>query len=122
MPAGRDARQEYFKARRLAVERLTETRKLLGTALPATSSAALNPQQWTFIGPQPMVNGSNPLAGSVRDLVMDPHSSSTIYAVTFLRKLWKTTDAGTTWLPLSDAGPLVSIQWLALDPVLADTV
>ena len=122
MPAGRDARQEYFKARRLAVERLTEARKLLGTALPTVSSANTNPQQWTFIGPQPMVSAGNSLAGSVLILVMDPHSSSTIYAVTFLGKLWKTTDAGTTWLPLSDAGPLVSIQWLALDPVLTNTV
>ena len=122
MPAGREARQEYFKARKLAVERLTEVRKLLGTAVPAASSTTVNPQQWTFIGPQPMVNGSNPMAGSVLMLAMDPHSSSTIYAVTYLRKLWKTTDAGTTWLPLSDAGPLISIEWLALDPVLANTL
>jgi len=122
IPLDRGARQEYFKARRLTVERLTEARKLLGTAAPAASSATVNPQQWTFIGPQPMVNGTNPWAGSVLILVMEPHSSSTIYAVTFLGKLWKTTDAGATWLPLSDAGPLVSIEWLAVDPVLTNTL
>ena len=122
LPAGRDARQEYFKARRLAVERLTEVRTLLGTAAPAVSAAAVNPQQWAFIGPQPMIGAVYPWSGSVLILVMDPHNSSTIYAVTFLHKLWKTTDAGTTWLPLSDAGPLVTIQWLALDPTLTNTL
>ena len=122
IPLERPARQEYFKAQRLTVDRLTKTRELLGTAAPAASSSTVNPQRWTFIGPQPMVNGSNPWAGSVLILAIDPHNASTIYAVTFLRRLWKTTDAGTTWLPLSDAGPLVSIQWLALDPVLTNTL
>ncbi|MGA3202763.1 MAG: hypothetical protein ABSF12_09740 [Bryobacteraceae bacterium] len=122
MPIDRGARQEYFKARRLAVERLTEARRLFGTENPYASSAIVNPQQWTFIGPQPLTTGVNPLAGSILILTMDPHNSSTIYAVTFLGKLWKTTDAGTTWLPLSDAGPLVSIQWLAVDPVLTNTL
>ncbi len=122
MPAGRDARQQWFDTRKLAVERLTETRKLLGTATPAASSPSLNPQQWTFIGPQPMIGTSFTFSGSVLILVMDPHNSSTIYAVTFLHKLWKSTDAGTTWLPLSDAGPLVTIQWLAMDPTLTNTL
>jgi uncharacterized protein (TIGR03437 family) len=122
MPEDRNERVEYFKARRLVAQRLTEVRNLLGTASPAASSATANPQQWTFIGPQPMVIGTNAWAGSVRSLMMDPHDSNTIYAVTFLRKLWKTTDAGTTWLPLSDAGPLLTIQWLAADPVATNTL
>ena len=122
VPLDRDARQQYFKIRRLAVERLAEARKLADNLKPATVATGVNPQQWTFIGPQPMVNGTNPLAGSVRMLLMDPHSSNTIYAVTFLHKLWKSTDAGTTWLPLSDAGPLVTIEWIAADPLKANTL
>lgn len=122
VPLDRAERQAFFKARRAAAARLHETQTLLGTANAAVSSTTVNPQQWTFIGPQPIVSGSDPVAGSVRILAMDPHTSSTIYAVTYLLKLWKTTDAGATWLPLSDAGPLLNIQWLALDPVLMNTL
>lgn len=122
VPLDRDERQALFNVRRAAAVRLHGTQMLLGTANPALLSTTVNPQQWTFIGPQPIDNGANPWGGSVLMLAMDPHSASTIYAVTYLLKLWKTTDAGTTWLPLSDSGPLLSIQWLALDPVLTNTV
>jgi len=119
LPANPEERAQYFQVRRTAVERLTATRALLGTATAAAASTVVNPQQWTFIGPQPMVNGANgvnPWAGSILSLTIDPRNSNTIYAVTYLGCLWKTSDGGTTWVPLSDAGPLVSIQWLAVDP------
>jgi uncharacterized protein (TIGR03437 family) len=123
MPRDLDARQQWFKTRRFAVERLNDARKLLGTAMPVASSVIVNPQQWIFIGPQPWTGVNlNTGSGSVLLMVMDPHNSSTLYLVTFLRKLWKSTDAGTTWQPLSDAGPLLTIQWLAADPTLQNTL
>ncbi|MGO9258392.1 MAG: WD40/YVTN/BNR-like repeat-containing protein [Bryobacteraceae bacterium] len=122
MPMDRDARQARFKARRLAAARLHEVQALLGTAAPAASSTAVNPQQWTFIGPQPINTSTNPWSGSLLNLAIDPHNPGTIYAGTFVGKLWKTTNSGAQWLPLSDAGPLVDIQWIAVDPVALNTV
>jgi uncharacterized protein (TIGR03437 family) len=97
---------------------------LLGTALTATAppSTSVNPFQWTFIGPQPIGGGSNPAAGSVLTLAIDPHSNCTVYAGTYVGKLWKTTDCGQTWFPLSDSGPLVQIQSISLDPVVSNTL
>lgn len=126
MPMDREARQARFKARRISAARLHEVRTLLGTAVPATSatspSTAVNPQQWTFIGPQPIGTGTNPWAGSVLNLAIDPHNPSTLYAGTFVGGLWKTTNSGAAWLPLSDAGALVDVQWIAVDPVVLNTV
>jgi len=91
-PMDRDARQGRFQARRLSAARLHEVQALLGTAAPAASSATVNPQRWTFIGPQPINTSTNPDAGSVLNLALDPHNPSTIYAGTYVGKLWKTTN------------------------------
>jgi photosystem II stability/assembly factor-like uncharacterized protein len=122
VPMDRNERQAWFQARRLSAARLHAVQRLLGTLAPAASSTTVNPQQWTFIGPQPMGTGPNPWAGSVRNLAIDPHNPNTIYAVTYVGALWKTTNSGAAWLPLSDAGPLVDVQWIAVDPVALNTV
>jgi hypothetical protein len=62
------------------------------------------------------------LAGSVQNLAVDPHNPSTVYAGTYKDALWKTNDGGTTWQPLSDAGPLIDVTAIATDPSLANTV
>src|SRR5580700_8771597 len=121
-PMDRDARQAQFQARRLAAARLHEVQKLLGTLAPAAASTTVNPQQWTSIGPQPIGTGTNPWAGSILNLAIDPHNPTTIYAGTYVGRLWKTTNSGALWLPLSDAGPLVDVQWIAVDPVSLNTV
>lgn len=115
-------RVHWFDARRRTVSRLHEIHKLLGTPARQAASTAVNPSQWTFIGPQPIVFGATLLAGSVQNLAVDPHNPSTVYAGTFRHALWKTTDAGTTWQPLSDAGPLIDVTAIATDPSLANTV
>jgi len=114
--------RQWFEARRLTASRLHEVHALLGTAAPQAASTAVNPSQWTFIGPQPVVYGTTLLAGSVLNLAVDDHNPSTVYAGTFRHALWKTTDAGTTWKPLSDAGPLLDVTAIATDPATANTV
>jgi hypothetical protein len=86
-PVDRDARQAWFQAHRLSAARLHEVQTLLGTAAPAASSTTVNPQQWTSIGPQPINTSTNPDAGSVLNLALDPHNPDTIYAGTYVGKL-----------------------------------
>ena len=121
------ARRAWFRARKRSAANLHQLHALLGTALPAAAAASLstNPFQWTFIGPQPIVDPYSivdPYAGSVLTLALDPHNSCVVYAGTFVGKLWKTNDCGNTWQPLSDAGPLVQIQSISVDPVLTNTL
>ena len=115
-------RRQWFDARRLTVSRLHEVHELLGTPAPQAASTTVNPSQWTFIGPLPVVFGATLLAGSVLNLAVDPHNPSTVYAGTFKNALWKTTDAGVTWQPLSDYGPLIDVTAIATDPSLPNTL
>lgn len=118
-------RRDWFEARRRTVAQLIASHARLGTPAATAPSTVVNPIQWTFIGPGPILNGTNsgnPLAGSVQNLALDARNPSTIYAGTYLGRLWKTTNAGTTWEPLSDAGPLLDVQWIAADPTLPNTV
>jgi hypothetical protein len=70
----------------------------------------------------PNANALNGYGGSVLTLAIDPRNPSTVYAGTYVGKLWKTTNYGLTWQPLSDSGPLVEIASIAVDPVLPNTV
>lgn len=90
----------------------------------ASSSSGPNPFTWTFLGPQPILtsDSSNPFSGSIRDVILDPHNSSVLYVVTYLGKVWKTIDAGQTWVPLLDYGPVTVVDELVADPVRPNTL
>ena len=75
--------------------------------------------QWVSIGPQPIFIGGNSLAYEGRVTAIAPHPTiaTTMYAGTDSGGIWKTTDGGVTWTPLTDALPVPAIQSLAIDPV-----
>lgn len=73
--------------------------------------------QWTLIGPQPTLLDVPPVAsGRITALALDPANSKILYAGGAQGGVWKTTDGGTTWTPLTDSQPSLSIGALALDP------
>jgi uncharacterized protein (TIGR03437 family) len=55
-------------------------------------------------------------------LVVDPRSPTTVYAAGAQGGVWKTTDGGTTWTPLTDNQPTLAIGSLALDPSNPDII
>jgi hypothetical protein len=61
--------------------------------------AALAQLQWRAIGPAVM-------GGRIDDIEVDERNSSTIYVGAASGGLWKTINAGTTWTPLFDRGPI----------------
>ena len=72
---------------------------------------------WTMIGPQPEKNGWwGPNSGRVAAVAVDPTNRNIVYAGAAQGGVWKTTDGGVTWTPLTDTQASLAIGSLAIDP------
>src|SRR5258706_11252229 len=81
------------------------------------ASIASNPSSWTFIGPaQTNFNFYGNTSGRVTALAVDPTNASIVYAGGAQGGVWKSTDAGATWTPLTDGQASLAIGSLAIDP------
>ena len=95
----------------------------------ATSATSLG-SQWRSIGPAPLRdNGkgqlsNGTLSGLVTDVAIDPsgQTDTILYAATDAGGIWKSVDAGTTWIPKTDLMPALSMGAVALDPSVPTTV
>jgi uncharacterized protein (TIGR03437 family) len=89
----------------------------------SVGDSAFPSQNWQLIGPQPENVENIPVsAGRVTSLVVDPRSATTVYAGTAEGGVWKTTNGGVNWMPLTDTQPSLAIGSLALDPSNPDTI
>src|SRR5262249_15668948 len=63
-------------------------------------------------------------SGEVVDIAIDPRGTTdqTVYIVTNDGGVWKTTNGGTSWTPLTDNLPWLSMGAVALDPANPDIV
>jgi photosystem II stability/assembly factor-like uncharacterized protein len=96
--------------------------KTAATAGGTFSSLAISTTQWTSIGPAPVQYLSNFFSGRVRAFAVDPTNPSTVYLGAADGGVWKTTDGGQHWVPLTDTQPSLSIGSLALDPNNPSTI
>ncbi len=64
---------------------------------------------WTLIGP------AN-IGGRVNAIVINPYNQNTVYIGAANGGVWKTSDAGANWTPLTDQYQSVSMGSLAIDP------
>src|SRR5687767_3818085 len=78
---------------------------LLSLGRPQTIAA--QDSAWTTTGPE---------GGSITSLVIDPQNPATIYAGTFSAGVFKSTDGGTTWIPINGGLREPLITELAIDP------
>ncbi len=67
------------------------------------------------LGPAPL-NFTNPAAGRIVGIAPSPTDPKTIYIATAGGGVWKTTDGGTTWTPLTDNQATLSMGSIALAP------
>lgn len=77
---------------RPSLERL-EDRTLLSSTIPLSDTS------WTTIGPAPI---AGPYAGRVTGVAADPTNANVIYIATAGSGVWKTTNGGNSWAPLTD--------------------
>jgi photosystem II stability/assembly factor-like uncharacterized protein len=72
-------------------------------------------QTWTSLGPAP-VSWSQGAAGRISAVVCHPTDPNRYYVAGADGGVWRTTDGGQTWMPLTDHMPTTAIGALALDP------
>lgn len=80
---------------------------------------------WTADGPDPVYPSSayaQPPSGRATSVAVVPTDANTIYLGTAAGGVWKTTDGGQTWTPLTDSQASLAIGAVAVDPNNPSTV
>jgi len=84
------------------------------------------PVSWTFIGPRPMSSeywsGEGNAGGHINAIAPHPTDPNTVYIAADSGGVWKTTDGGTNWTPLTDQLSIMNHGAVALDPQSPNTV
>src|SRR5439155_14613981 len=86
----------------------------------APLSMTLRSTLWTPIGPAPSINGqtpgSQPVSGRIAALASHPPVANTIYIAAAGGIVWKTSNGGTSWTPLTDNQSTLFMGAIALAP------
>ncbi len=110
--------------------------RIIGEAVPGWKPEHMNPGtttagspmslNWTSIGPRPIQgefwSGNDDASGRVVSIAVHPVDGDIVYAASASGGLWKTTDAGGTWAPLTDELSILNHGHVALDPSNPDIV
>lgn len=114
----------YFSTRLDAAGRLPDIQGLKQTALQKaetlrTAAAAKSPDPlatsgaWSFLGPT-TVSSTDDGIGRVNRLAFHPTDAATLFAATAGGGLWKTTNGGASWSPLTDGLPNMNTTGIAV--------
>ena len=60
--------------------------------------------------------------GRVNTIAVDPNNSNTYYVGAPAGGIWKSTDAGLNWSPLTDYLPQIGVSGIAIDPTNSDVI
>lgn len=73
---------------------------------------------WQSLGPTTFLNRDTSILniGRVNVIVQDPINVNIYYAGAPAGGIWKSTDSGNTWTPLSDNLPQIGVSGIAIDP------
>ncbi|MCW5768685.1 MAG: hypothetical protein KIT19_08365 [Phycisphaeraceae bacterium] len=79
------------------------------------------PLNWTFVGPSAIPSeywsGNTKASGRVISIAPHPTDPNTCYAASASGGLWKTTNGGTSWFPLTDQLSILNSGYVVVDPV-----
>jgi photosystem II stability/assembly factor-like uncharacterized protein len=98
----------------------------VGTTWAGLRVQAAAQLEWQPLGPRPMTyeywSGDDDASGRVSAIVVDPRDGDVVYVAGAQGGVWKTTDGGVHWTPLTDQLSSLASGALALDPSNADIV
>ncbi|WP_103069432.1 VPS10 domain-containing protein [Aquimarina sediminis] len=83
-----------------------------------------SPVTWTSVGPYAHTNTTSwsPGQGRVNVAVTDPSNPNIYYVGTPAGGIWKSSDRGLNWTPLSDYLPQIGVSGIAIDPKDSNTI
>jgi photosystem II stability/assembly factor-like uncharacterized protein len=91
-----------------------------------SGTAVLAQPSWISLGPAPILDGqtagSQPVSGRISAIAADPRDAGTIYLAAAGGGVWKTTDAGNHWVPLTDDQTTLFMGAIALAPSNPDVI
>ena len=93
---------------------LIQYQNMMGSNGPLASLAGT----WTALGPEVLPTNSTGQpngVGRVNDIAFHPTNTSTWWIASPSGGLWKTTNSGTTWTPLTDNLPTLGVSSIAID-------
>jgi photosystem II stability/assembly factor-like uncharacterized protein len=71
---------------------------------------------WQLLGPAPLVSGTTRLGGRTPSIALDPSNPDTLYIGAALGGVWRSTDSGASWTPLTDDQPSLAMGSIMVDP------
>ncbi|MDI9310928.1 MAG: T9SS type A sorting domain-containing protein [Limnohabitans sp.] len=88
------------------------------------SRRALPPSNWTAIGPFTHTNTGSWSSGQGRVgiVCVDPSNANNIYIGSPAGGIWKSTNTGSTWMPLADNLPQIGVSGIAIDYSNSNTI
>ena len=108
---------------------LQQMKRMSASAQQALLSPGSSSSSWTLIGPQPTTpnlnssfDGAPTVSGRVTALAVDPTNPSIVYLGAAEGGVWKTTNGGTSWSPLTDTQVSLAVGSIAIDPSNHTTV
>jgi len=93
-----------------------------------SARAASDTSDWVSIGPNDSSNTysadnlQSSGQGRINTIAVDPNNPSIIYVGAPSGGLWKSTDAGVNWIPLTDYLPQIGVSGIAIDPSNTNTI
>jgi uncharacterized protein (TIGR03437 family) len=103
--------------------RARHRQSLATAAIDGSLAATLDAATWTSIGPRPTdLNSTYVTAGRVNAIAIDPRDNDVVYIGAAEGGVWKTTDGGINWKPLTDDQASLASGAIAIDPTNPDTV
>ncbi len=91
-----------------ALQKATAQREAMRSSGKGMSIQAAQPA-WSLVGP-------DNIGGRINDIAINPYNPNTIFIGAANGGVWKTLDAGASWIPLTEQLQSVSMGSLAIDP------
>ena len=104
------------RSRRLLLEPM-EPRMLLSVSLVGIPDWIDEGPNYTINGQTAGLGGPNPVAGAIEAIAPSPTDANTIYIGSIGGGIWRTTDAGANWTPLTDQWGSLSIGAIGFSPI-----